>query len=71
MSQTLGDQRVRRGFNPSGQPLVDDIKIRSAQLIDLCEMFKALDPRAAAIAQTHYEEACMWAVKAATTEKPV
>lgn len=35
-------------------------------MIDLCEQLKAKDGRLAALAQTSYEEAAMWAVKAAT-----
>jgi hypothetical protein len=35
-------------------------------MIDLCETLKAKDARLASLAQTHYEDAAMWAVKAAT-----
>jgi hypothetical protein len=67
---TLGQERVRVSFNPSGNDLVDEIKQLTANLIDLCEArLKPLDPRLAALAQTHYEDAAMWAVKAATTSK--
>ena len=38
----------------------------TADLIDLCEQVKSKEPRLAALAQTAYEEACLWAVKAAT-----
>jgi hypothetical protein len=61
--------RVRESFNPSKDNVVDKIKRYTADLIDLCEDLKALDPRLASIAQTTYEEAAMWAVKAATAEK--
>ena len=54
---SIGAARVRESFNPSEKN------------IDICEDFKHLDPRLAALAQTAYEEAAMWAVKAATTEK--
>ncbi len=64
--QTLGQKRVRASFNPAQDSKVDDIKQRTADLIDECERLKAKDPRLAALAQTAYEEACMWAVKAAT-----
>lgn len=67
---SLGKDRVRAGFNPSGDPRVESIKSLSAQLIDICEDLKASDPRLASLAQTAYEEAAMWAVKAATTGKP-
>ena len=45
------------------------VKQLSADLIDLCEQHKSLDPRLAALAQTHYEDAAMWAVKLVTTDK--
>ena len=64
---TLGEQRVRLGFNPSGNDLVDEIKARTATLIDLCDQeLQDKDPRLAAEAQTFYETAAMYAVKAAT-----
>lgn len=48
---------------------MDKVKRLSADLIDLCEEHKDLDPRLAAVAQTRYEEAAMWAVKLVTTDK--
>lgn len=63
---TLGEKRVRTNFNPSELGDVGAIKRKTAELIDLCETLKAKDPRLAALAQTAYEEAAMWAVKAAT-----
>ena len=66
---SLGAHRVRESFNPSKDSLVDKVKRYSADLIDLCEEHKALDPRLAALAQTAYEEAAMWAVKLVTTQK--
>lgn len=63
---TIGTDRVRTEFNPSKTSTVDVIKQQSAQLIDLCEGLKSKDPRLASLAQTAYEEAAMWAVKAAT-----
>lgn len=63
---TVGTDRVRATFNPSESSAVDQIKRNTAELIDLCEMLKNKDPRLAALAQTAYEEAAMWAVKAAT-----
>jgi hypothetical protein len=68
-SMSIGARRVRESFNPSKDNLVDKIKRYTADLIDLCEDLKHLDPRLAAIAQTEYESAAMWAVKAATTKK--
>jgi hypothetical protein len=64
---SLGEDRVRVKFNPSDDSVVNQIKQRSAELIDLCETLKAKDPRLAALAQTNYEDAAMWAVKLATT----
>jgi hypothetical protein len=75
---SLGAQRVRESFNPSRDSAVDKIKRYSADLIDICEDLKSLvasdkNPseqlRLVALAQTAYEEAAMWAVKAATTQK--
>lgn len=66
---SLGARRVRESFNPSQDNLVDKIKRYTADLIDLVEEHKALDPRLAALAQTAYEEAAMWGVKLVTTQK--
>ena len=66
---SIGAERVRESFNPSKDNMVDKLKRYTADLIDLCEELKHLDPRCAALAQTAYEEACMWGVKAATTKK--
>ena len=72
----LGEDRVRYKFNPSGNTLVDDIKRRTAELInivhDLREDARANDEggeiaRLCNLAMTHYEDAAMWAVKAATS----
>lgn len=83
--KTLGEQRVRVDFNVSGNTLIDQVKIKSAELIDLLqsvrndeasktydkspEQFQALSGekvRLISLAQTAYEEAAMWAVKAIT-----
>jgi len=64
--KTVGETRVRTDFNVSGSDVVTQIKQKSAELIDLCETLKAKDGRLASLAQTSYEEAAMWAVKAAT-----
>ncbi len=64
---SLGKHRVRWSFNPSANITVDEIKRKTAELIDLCETLKDKDDRCAALAQTAYEDAAMWAVKAATT----
>ena len=66
---TLGELRVRTNFNPDANSDVDLIKQKSAELINLVENLKTADRRLVAIAQTTYEEAAMWAVKAATAGK--
>ena len=69
---SLGEDRVRIKFNPSDNSLVSQIKQKSAELIDLCEMARnkgsadGEHQRLWSLAQTHYEDAAMWAVKAAT-----
>jgi hypothetical protein len=70
---TIGKDRVRVKFNPNGDNVVDQIKQRTARLIDACEDMRdsggsAEKNRLLALAQTAYEEAAMWAVKAATYE---
>lgn len=64
--KTIGEQRVRTAFNPSLEGVVDQIKQKTAELINMCEELKSKDPRLAALAQTDYEKAAMWAVKLAT-----
>lgn len=85
VSPTIGEQRVRTTFNPSNDSTVDQIKQKTAELINLMqavkndESSKTYDKteshlkeqsgekfRLIALAQTSYEEAAMWAVKAAT-----
>jgi hypothetical protein len=66
---SLGEKRVRVEFNPSKQGNVDQLKQKSAELIDLVEQLRGADQeqnRLIALAQTKYEEAAMYAVKAAT-----
>lgn len=73
-AQTLGESRVRTNFNASGSSTVDTIKQKSADLINVVEGLKSTDgsmlsgekARLISLAQTAYEEAAMWAVKAAT-----
>ena len=63
---TLGEQRVRTKFNPSQDGIVDQIKQKSAELINLLETIKDKDTRCVEYSQSLYETACMYAVKAAT-----
>jgi len=73
---TLGEQRIRTKFNPSSEDIVQKIKDKSAQLIDLVaeikyegDINKGERARLVSLAQTAYEQAAMWAVKAATLSK--
>lgn len=71
--QTLGERRVRLDFNPSQEGIVYDIKRHTAAIIDLCHKMadQTHDPevgRLISLAMTHYEDAAMWAVKAATAK---
>lgn len=69
---TEGEYRVGVSFNPGGHEQVDGIKQITAGLIDDMEPIiknRHNNPgaaRCAALAQTKYEEAAMWAVKAVT-----
>jgi len=73
-TKSLGEKRVRTDFNVSKSNVVDDIKSKSAECINLAESLKPTDGsmmsgekgRLISLAQTAYEEAAMWAVKAAT-----
>lgn len=69
MEHTLGQKRVRSAFNPSTENVVDVIKEKTAELIDICNEMREKDPRLCALAQTTYEEAAMWAVKCATAAR--
>lgn len=78
--KTLGEQRVRTDFNVSGTDEVTIIKEDTAKLINFVNTLSLEDVmpgvpetsknqekrRLIAIALTSYEEAAMWAVKAAT-----
>jgi len=77
MEKTIGEQRVRTEFNPSQNDKVSQIKQKSAELINLCEdlLTEKADENGKIKhdtmililkAQSTYEEAAMWAVKAAT-----
>lgn len=71
---TLGENRVRIDFNLASIGSVNVIKQKSAMLINICDEMKPkegekVEPeklRLIALAQTAFEEAAMWAVKAAT-----
>jgi len=75
---TLGQRRVKAEFNPAKNGLVDQLKNKSAELIDLIETMRSAGTQAEkvsgekhrllAIAQTEVETACMYAVKANFTD---
>lgn len=69
--KTLGEIRVRTEFNASASDEVTLIKHKTAELINLVESLKTKTNcseknRLINLAQTSFEEAAMWAVKAAT-----
>lgn len=68
---TVGERRMRVSFNPSADSRVDQIKQMTAELIDFVAEMNDKDPRLIALAQTAYEEAAMWAVKAATGDDEI
>lgn len=73
--QTLGEARVRTSFNPSDAGNVSFIKQKTAELINVLEAYKTDERynhssealRLIQIAQTSFEEAAMWGVKAVTS----
>ena len=72
--QILGEKRVRVNFNITGDDLVHQIKSKSAELIDLCELMRICNEdgqsgtgekqRLLSLAQTEFESGAMWEVKA-------
>lgn len=69
--QTLGQKRVKAEFNPAKNDAVDQIKNKSAELIDLLESIRdegsSEKQRQISKAQTDIETACMYGVKACFT----
>jgi hypothetical protein len=66
---TKGEIRVRIDFNVSSNSNVDLIKHKTAELINLIDSLPNKNgemERLKSLAMTSYEEAAMWAVKAAT-----
>lgn len=74
MAMSKGEYRVGTTFNPSASGMVDQIKSKAAELIDLIDTIPSDREsergneagRLKALAQTEIESAAMWAVKAAT-----
>lgn len=79
MQQTKGQYRVGITFNPSQLGVVDQLKVKAAELIDLIDTIPSDRDsergnevgRLKALAQTAVEDAAMWAVKAATKQDRV
>jgi len=67
-TKTLGEDRVRTDFNVGNSTEVDFVKKVCAEMINLCENHKDLDPRLCSIAQTKFEEAAMFVVKLLTAK---
>ena len=75
-NKTLGEKRVRTDFNTTKSSLVDVLKEKSAELINIInrsseneewdEETRGEWKRLKSLAMTSVEEASMWAVKAAT-----
>lgn len=73
-TKTLGENRVRIDFNLTNDDKVNTIKAQTANLINQCEDMRKIVGQSAnpevqrlvSLAQTAYEEAAMWAVKAVT-----
>jgi hypothetical protein len=68
---TYGEKAVGLTFNPSGDPLVKELKVIYAKIIDICVLERDLtaspeQKRLYSIAITEAQSAQMWAVKAAT-----
>lgn len=68
---TFGEKAVGLSFNPSQDPLVDELKRYYARIIDFCntEREASASPerkRLFSVAITEAQGAQMWAVKAAT-----
>ncbi len=70
MAKTIGETRIRTEFNASQNGLVDQIKQKAAELINLIDgSITAGSPdvvRWKSIAMTEIETAALYAVKAAT-----
>ena len=62
---TIGAKRVQRNFNPTANPIIENLKQKYADLIDILEAMKSdgKDGRCISIAQTELETSCMYAVK--------
>ncbi len=67
--KSLGEKRIRTDFDEGYYSAIDRIKQKTAELVNEVEKLKTKDSesiRLACLAQTHFETAAMFAVKAAT-----
>ena len=70
---TLGQRRVKAEFNPEKNGVVDQLKNKAAEFIDLAETLRTENStgeqhRVISLAETEMETACMYAVKAVYTK---
>lgn len=67
---TFGEKAVGLTFNPSGDPMVNEIKLLFSKIIDRLNNERGLDrtekARLLSVAITEAQTAQMWAVKAVT-----
>lgn len=54
MEKTTGEKRVRTHFNPAQTGIVNQVKQKSAELINLVETLKDKDGRLVSLAMTAY-----------------
>lgn len=64
---TDGEWRVGVNFNPSKKPGVDQIKEKTAELINLISHI-GNDDRCTDLAMNAFEDGAMWAVKSVTKQ---
>lgn len=77
--QSEGEFRVRTSFNPANDSIIDQIKQKGADLINLVDSLQPADEtdkrkcaslgRLKSLAMTEIESGTSWAVKAATVFK--
>jgi len=60
---TLGTIRTSVVYNEHNAEAIQEMRNACANLIDLIEKYKERDPRLCALAQTEFENGCMWAIK--------
>lgn len=63
-SKTIGEIRARTPLTVSENDPISIIKVKTAELINLCEELKKKDVRLGALAQTSFEQGLVWAERA-------